>query len=100
MARTVAGIDPRAKAEILARLRSVEGHWRAVIRMVAEDRYCIDVIKQIKAVQSAADKATALLLERHLHHCLTAAMRSESARERESAIGELLEVYENGRRSR
>lgn len=98
MARSVVGVDPRAKAEILARLRSVEGHWRAVIRMVEEDRYCIDVIKQIKAVQSAVDKATALLLERHLDHCATAAIRSENTRERERAIAELLDVFESGRR--
>lgn len=98
MARTVVGVDPRAKAQILARLRSVEGHWRAVIRMVEEDRYCIDVIKQIKAVQSAVDKATALLLERHLDHCATAAIRSENTRERERAIAELLDVFESGRR--
>jgi DNA-binding FrmR family transcriptional regulator len=94
MKRTVTGLDPRAKAQILARLRSIEGHWRAVTRMVDEDRYCIDVIKQIRAVQSAVDKATALLLERHLHHCVTDAIRSDNPRQRERAVAELLEVFE------
>lgn len=98
MAKTVTGLDPKAKDQILARLRSIEGHWRAVIRMVDEDRYCPDVIKQIQAVQSAADKATALLLERHLNHCVTSAIRSENPRQRERAIAELLDVFGNGRR--
>lgn len=88
------GLDPRAKAQILARLRSIEGHWGAVVRMVDEDRYCVDVIKQIRAVQSAVDKATALLLERHLNHCVTDAIRSDSPRQRERAIAELLDVFE------
>jgi DNA-binding FrmR family transcriptional regulator len=96
MARNTAGLDPRAKEQILARLRSVEGHWRAVIRMVEEDRYCIDVIKQIRAVESAIGKATGLILERHLNHCATAAIRSAHPRERERAIAELLEVFEKG----
>jgi len=100
MTRTVVGLDPRAKEQILARLRSVGGHWRAVIRMVEEDRYCIDVIKQIRAVESAIGKATALLLERHLNHCATAAIRSADPRERERAIVELLDVFENGTRQR
>jgi DNA-binding FrmR family transcriptional regulator len=98
MVRTVTGLDPRAKAQILARLRSIEGHWRAILRMVDEDRYCIDVLRQIRAVQSAVDKASALLLERHLNHCVTAAIRSDSARQRERAIAELLDVFEHGRR--
>ncbi|HEV2357778.1 MAG TPA: metal-sensitive transcriptional regulator [bacterium] len=97
MARTVAGVDPRAKVRILARLQSIEGHWRAIVRMVDEDRYCIDVIKQIGAVQSAVDKATALLLERHLSHCVTDAIRSDNTRQRERAIAELLDVFEHGR---
>lgn len=95
MSRTVTGLDPHAKAQILARLRSIEGHWRAVVRMVDEDRYCVDVIKQIHAVQSAVDKAAALLLERHLNHCVTSAIRSDNPRQRERAIAELLDVFEH-----
>lgn len=96
MPRTVVGLDPRAKEKILARLRSVEGHLGGVIRMVEQDQYCVDVIKQTKAVQSAIDKVNAALLERHLNHCVSAAIRSDSARERERVISELLDVFENG----
>jgi len=95
--RTTVAIDPRAKEQIVARLRSVEGHVRGIIRMVERDAYCVDVIKQTKAVQRAIDKANALLLERHLNHCVSAAIRSEHARERERVISELLDVFESGR---
>ncbi len=95
MPRTVVGLDPRAKHNVLARLRSAEGHLRGIIRMVEEERYCVDVIKQTKAVQSAINKANALLLERHLNHCVSAAIRSDNTRERERVISELLDVFEN-----
>ncbi len=94
--RTFQGVDPRAKNEILARLRSIEGHVRGVIRMVEEDAYCIDVLKQTKAVQSALNRVNAMLLERHLNHCVTTAIRSNDPRERERVIRELLEVFEAG----
>lgn len=96
--RTVAGADPRVKEQILGRLRSAEGHLRAIIRMVEEDRYCVDVIRQTRAVQSAIDKTNALVLERHLNHCVSAAIRSDDARERERVIAELLDIFKDGRR--
>lgn len=94
--RRFQGMAQRAKDEILARLRSIEGHVRGVIRMVEEDAYCIDILKQTKAIHSALDRVDALLLERHLNHCVTTAIRSEDPRERERVIAELLEVFEAG----
>jgi DNA-binding FrmR family transcriptional regulator len=96
MARTVAALDPQAKEKILARLRNVGGHLGGIIRMVEEDQYCVDVIKQTKAVQGALGRVNALLLERHLNHCVSAAIRSENPRERERVMSELLDVFENG----
>jgi DNA-binding FrmR family transcriptional regulator len=95
MSRTIAAIDPKAKEKILARLRSVAGHMTAVIRMVEEDRYCIDVLKQTQAIQSALARANAALLERHLNHCVSTAIRSSDPKERERVVGELLEVFDN-----
>lgn len=83
-----------ARAKAAARLRSIEGHVRGVHRMVEDGAYCIDIIKQILAVQRAIDKVNALLLEDHLEHCATAAIRAADPRERERTIGELLEVFE------
>lgn len=93
---TAPRMDPRSREKILARLRSVEGHVRGVIEMVEREAYCIDVIRQTKAVQAALDKVDALLLERHLNHCVSRAIRSERAADRERVIAELLDVFAAG----
>lgn len=98
MGRTFKGADPQGKQRILARLRSAEGHVRGVIEMVEREGYCIDVIRQTTAVQSALDRVNALLLERHLNHCVSRAIRSQDARARERVIAELLDVFEAGGR--
>lgn len=89
----------RNKPKVLARLRSIEGHVGGVRQMVEADQYCIDVIRQTRAVQSALDRVNALLLEGHLGHCVSRAIRSSDAKERERVISELLDVFEAGRRS-
>jgi DNA-binding FrmR family transcriptional regulator len=60
------------KDKLLKRLRRVEGQVRGVERMVEEDRYCIDVITQISAIQAALDKVALGLLEDHARHCVVA----------------------------
>ena len=80
--------------ELLNRARSIQGHMGAVVRMVEADAYCIDIIKQTQAIEKALDRLNALLLEHHLGDCVTTAIRSNKARERERVIKELLEVFE------
>jgi CsoR family transcriptional regulator, copper-sensing transcriptional repressor len=58
------------KDELLTRLRRVEGQVRGVERMVEEDRYCIDVVTQISAIQAALDKVALGLLDDHAKHCV------------------------------
>ncbi len=87
-------MDEAKRKDILIRLKSIEGHIRGVERMVEEDQYCIDVIKQTMAVQRALDKVNALLLDNHLKTCVTTAIRSETPSERERVLGELLDVFE------
>jgi DNA-binding FrmR family transcriptional regulator len=82
------------RQKILARLRSVAGHVRGVERMVEDNTYCVDVMKQVLAIQRALDRVNALLLEDHLEHCATTAIRSSDAGEREKTISELLQVFE------
>jgi DNA-binding FrmR family transcriptional regulator len=82
------------KQQLLNRLKSVEGHVRGIQRMVEEDAYCVDVIKQTMAVQRAIEKFNSIILERHLEGCVTTAIRSEDATERERVIHELLQVFE------
>jgi DNA-binding FrmR family transcriptional regulator len=58
------------KDQLQTRLRRIEGQVRGVERMVEEDRYCIDVITQISAVQAALDKVALGLLDDHARHCV------------------------------
>lgn len=87
-------MDSETTKELLTRLKSVEGHVRGVQRMVEGGAYCIDVMKQILAIQRALDKVNSLLLERHLQTCVTTALRGEQPEEKERVMRELLEVFE------
>jgi CsoR family transcriptional regulator, copper-sensing transcriptional repressor len=58
------------RQKIVNRLRRIEGQVRGVERMVDEDRYCIDVVTQISAIQAALDKVALGLLEDHARHCV------------------------------
>jgi len=80
--------------DIVRRLKSVEGHVRGVERMVGEDAYCIDVVNQILAIQRALNKVSGLVLDQHLHHCVTSAIRGTDDNEKEQVLGELLQVFE------
>lgn len=82
------------KQDTLQRLKSVEGHIRGIERMVDADAYCIDLIRQIQAVQAALNKITTNVLDDHLRTCLTSAVRGDDADERERVLGEIREVYE------
>jgi len=82
------------KQDTLRRLKSVEGHIRGIERMVEADAYCIDLIRQIQAVQGALNKISTNVLDDHLRTCLTSAVRGDDADERERVLGEIREVYE------
>lgn len=90
--------DP-STADILRRLKSVGGHVRGVERMVGEGAYCIDVMNQILAVQRALKKVSGLVLDRHLHHCVTRALRGDDEEERERVLDEVMAVFQASGRS-
>lgn len=80
--------------DIVRRLKSVEGHVRGVQRMVEEGAYCIDVVNQIVAIQRALKRVSGLVLDDHLHSCVTDAMRGPDGEARERVLSELMQVYE------
>jgi DNA-binding FrmR family transcriptional regulator len=80
--------------DIIRRLKSVEGHVRGIGRMVEDDAYCVDVVKQIHAVQAALKKVTGLVLDRHLHSCVTHAIRGDDAQAKERVLTELMGLFE------
>jgi DNA-binding FrmR family transcriptional regulator len=82
------------KDQLKQRLRRVEGQVRGVERMVDEDRYCIDVLTQISAIQAALDKVALGLLDDHARHCVIgeadADLQDERTAELMSAVGRLM----------
>ena len=83
------------KEKLLKRLARIEGQVRGVAKMVDEDRYCIDVLTQIGAIQAALDKVALGLLDEHARHCLLGAGEGPSepaaqADELMGAVGRLL----------
>lgn len=82
------------REDTLRRLRTIEGHLRGIIRMVQEDAYCIDIIRQIQAVEAALNKVSTQILEEHLRTCVITAIRSEDEQERERVMREITEVFD------
>lgn len=81
------------KDRLLKRLARVEGQVRGVAGMVENDRYCIDVLTQISAVQAALDKVALGLLDEHTRHCVMGAegeLREERTQELMASVGRLL----------
>jgi len=74
----------------LKRLNYIEGHLAGVRRMIEEDKYCLDILKQTFAVRRAIEKLEGLMLEGHLHNCVVQGVRD--GRE-EQVISELMELY-------
>jgi DNA-binding FrmR family transcriptional regulator len=78
----------------LNRLKTIEGHIRGIHRMIEEDAYCIDVIGQIHAVQSALNKISRNILEDHLNSCLISAVRGPDEGERQRVLKEIVDVFD------
>ena len=91
-------MDERLKKSQLARLGRIEGQVRGVARMIEDERYCIDVLTQIRAVRAALDKVEQETLSDHLQHCVAHAFHAGSEGDRQTKIDELLEVLESRRR--
>ena len=79
--------------DVLKRLKTIEGHVKGIETMVENEAYCIDVIRQIHAVQSALEKVSGIILEGHIHSCLITAVRGENPDERERVLNEIADVY-------
>lgn len=88
-------MDHDSKTDVLKRLAYVEGHLKSVRRMIEEDTYCVDVLKQMYAVRRGIEKAETKVLDGHLHHCVIEAV--EEGRQ-EEVFSELLELYEMANR--
>ena len=83
-------MDATTHADVLKRLAYIEGHLRGVRKMVEEDQYCVDVIKQTYAIRRAIEKMEAKMLNGHLHHCVVDGIERGDT----GVLDELAELYE------
>ena len=84
------------KDAVLKRLRRIEGQVRGVERMVEDDRYCIDVVTQVTAIQSALDRVSLELLEEHARHCVLGADESAQPDRTEELMGAVKRLLRHG----
>jgi DNA-binding FrmR family transcriptional regulator len=78
------------RQEALKRLSYIEGHLQGIRRMIEEDKYCPEILRQTYAVRRAIEKLEALILDGHLHTCVVDGIRQ--GRE-EQVVAELMELY-------
>jgi DNA-binding FrmR family transcriptional regulator len=86
-------IDNDTKVKALGRLRRIEGQVQGIQRMVEEEKYCVDILLQLTAVEGAVEQVQRLLLGRHIESCVADAIRSGTTRDRQRKVDELLEVF-------
>jgi CsoR family transcriptional regulator, copper-sensing transcriptional repressor len=86
-------MDDTLKRKAILRLHRIQGQVRGIEQMVADERYCIDVITQIAAAESALHKLRELILRNHIETCVLEAFRSGDSNERKKKVEELMEAY-------
>ncbi|MCS7206561.1 MAG: metal-sensitive transcriptional regulator [Dehalococcoidia bacterium] len=84
------------REDVLKRLASVQGHLEGIRRMVERDAYCVDILKQIFAVQRALDRIEQTILDNHLKTCVVEGIRGDRAPQ---VLKELSEIYALANRS-
>ena len=83
--------DP-VKQAATTRLKRIEGQVRGVARMIADDRYCIDVMNQLEAVKAALKKVEDEILKDHIEHCVEHAILSGDTKDQRRKVAELVQV--------
>ncbi len=76
----------------VARLKKIEGQIRGVQRMIEQERYCIDILNQLQAVEAALKRVEANILRKHLQGCVVTAVRSGSEREQDAKLDEIVQL--------
>tara|TARA_R110002072_G_scaffold534_6_gene4081 strand:+ start:255980 stop:256270 length:291 start_codon:yes stop_codon:yes gene_type:complete len=83
----------------ITRVNRIEGQVRGIKNMIQEEKYCIDILTQIKAVRSALKSLEVQVLEGHVNHCLSKAVESKSKKEIELKISEIMELIKKTTKS-
>jgi DNA-binding FrmR family transcriptional regulator len=88
------------KGALVKRLHRIEGQVRGIERMVEDDRYCIDILTQVAAVNTALESLAFKLLDDHVKHCVTDALSSGDPKEAAAKSTELMEAVQRFARTR
>ena len=86
-------MDTEIKKKVQSRLKRIEGQVAGILRMVEDDKYCVDILLQISAVQGALGQVHKITLGQHIETCVTDAVASGDDAERRKKIDELMEVF-------
>jgi DNA-binding FrmR family transcriptional regulator len=92
-------MTPETRKNARSRLARIEGQVRGLVRMIDDDRYCVDVITQIQAVRAALARVEHLVLQDHVGHCIANAVASGDEAERGRKIKELITVLDRTSKS-
>jgi DNA-binding FrmR family transcriptional regulator len=88
------------KAALVKRLHRIEGQVRGIEKMVEDDRYCIDILTQVAAVNTALESLAFKILDQHVRHCVVSALQSGDAADAATKTEELLEAVHRFARTR
>jgi DNA-binding FrmR family transcriptional regulator len=88
----------QVKNQVTKRLQRIEGQVRGLLRMVEEDRYCIDIVTQISAVRAALRRVEEEVLREHVAHCVEGAITSGNRTDQRRKIAELMQVLQRAER--
>ncbi len=83
--------------KLIVRLSRIEGQIGGVKKMIEERRYCLDILAQTRAMQSALKAVEAEILNTHLAHCVKDALRSPDETEAEKKLAEIVKVFKSGK---
>ena len=86
-------LDGKTQQQVARRLRRIEGQVAGIGRMVADGKYCVDVLHQISAARAALAQVGAMVLARHVETCVTDAVHSGTPRARRAKLAELRDVF-------
>jgi CsoR family transcriptional regulator, copper-sensing transcriptional repressor len=89
-------MNEKVKKAQISRLNRIEGQVRGVSRMIEEDRYCIDVLTQINAIQAALDKVALGLLNDHVEHCVMDAAPDDKADKTDELVAAVARLMRRG----
>jgi DNA-binding FrmR family transcriptional regulator len=86
-------IDDRIESVCVQRLNRIEGQIRGIANMIKQRRYCVDIITQIIAAESALHKVSEIIMRNHLETCVLATFKSGSKADKEAKVDELMQIY-------